>query len=115
MKRSILSTIILALTASVELAEACGQFYYCGCQQADGSPNNNATVDACTTLLNNVNGQGDQVATYITTSANGTTWCSAEKIRQRWFVPDDCNMHDACVAANATGSNALCQQDWPGW
>ncbi|KAK2054446.1 hypothetical protein LY76DRAFT_522539 [Colletotrichum caudatum] len=113
MKSSILSTIILALAASVELAEGCAQYERCRCQMADGSPNNNITTLACELRreANHKNGADSPLSTaFLTnTDSQNTTWCNGGRNGRIAFAPNNCLFREACTQLGATGSDSWCE------
>ncbi|KAK2028641.1 hypothetical protein LX32DRAFT_392722 [Colletotrichum zoysiae] len=115
MKSSIISTIVLALAASVELAEGCAQYQRCRCQMADGSPNNNVTTLACEARRQADHDGYDgadgphSTAFLTTTDSQNTTWCNGGRNGKRFFNPDNCLFRDACTQLGATGSDSWCE------
>ncbi|KAK2016150.1 hypothetical protein LZ32DRAFT_106270 [Colletotrichum eremochloae] len=112
MKRSILSTIILTLIASIELAEGCSWYRRCRCQMANGSINNDATQKACDYQRENIRGANGDSSTAFETSidVNGTLWCNYGRNGQYWYHPNNCNMREACASYGADGSDSWCEE-----
>ncbi|KAK2042048.1 hypothetical protein LZ31DRAFT_556417 [Colletotrichum somersetense] len=113
MKISILSTIVLALAASVELAEGCAKYQRCRCQMADGSPDNNVTTLACEARrkANHDHGADDPDSTAFRTNIDrqNTTWCNDGLIHEIHFCPNNCLFREACTQLGATGSDSWCE------
>ncbi|KDN60566.1 hypothetical protein CSUB01_02191 [Colletotrichum sublineola] len=103
--------MILALVAS---AAGCSSYLKCRCQQADGSPDNNATTQACADNRSQIQGGDSEESTAFlsTTDANGTTWCNAGNVQKAFYVPDNCDMRVSCIKFNATGTDSWCEEHW---
>ncbi|KAK1987618.1 hypothetical protein LZ30DRAFT_818914 [Colletotrichum cereale] len=109
MKTSIVSTIVLALVASAELAEGCAVYGRCRCQATDGSPVNNATVQACGKLRENTRGAEGGTAFLTTTDMTNTTWCNWGRDGNNWSSVNNCSMRVLCTMFGASGADSWCE------